>query len=168
MTLDGHYGNGSHSDTDSEVTADTTASQGSSNAIYCENLMIAARDGYIPAINTLLNTSADTDPIDVDQTDIFGSTALMLTALNGHVAAATLLLDRDATVDKVNHSGWTALLLAAWHGQAQVVQLLLDRNANKDAQINGMTPLQLAEYQGHTECIGILSNANNINPPSNC
>lgn len=55
----------------------------------------------------------------------------MLAAMNGHVAAVKLLLDRGSDVNaQIETNRNTALTLACFQGRTEVVGLLLDRHAN--------------------------------------
>ncbi len=73
-----------------------------------------------------------------------GLTALLHAARQGHVAAATALLDGGANVNTVSAGdGTSPLLMATINGQFDMAMLLLDRGAdpNLTAGVNGATPL---------------------------
>lgn len=73
-----------------------------------------------------------------------GLTALLHAARQGHLAAATALLDGGANVNGASAGdGTSPLLMATINGQFDMAMLLLDRGAdpNLAARVNGATPL---------------------------
>ena len=80
--------------------------------------------------------------------------ALMYAALHGHLAAAKLLISKDADVNK---TGWTPLHYAATNGHVEIIQLLLENHAFVDAgSPNGSTPLMMAAQYGSPQAVKIL------------
>jgi uncharacterized protein len=76
-----------------------------------------------------------------------GLTALLHAARQGHLAAATALVDGGANVNTVSAGdGTSPLLMATINGQFDMAMLLLDRGAdpNLAAKTNGATPLWTA------------------------
>jgi ankyrin repeat protein len=84
---------------------------------------------------------------DVNATDNYGQTALMVASMNGEADIAQLLIARGANVDATDeYDGETAFMMAAYNGEADMVQLLLDRGADVNATDNeGQTALMKAE-----------------------
>lgn len=64
----------------------------------------------------------------VRETDPFGRTALLISALEGHRRVVQLLLKFGADIRHVDVLGNSALALAAFHGWAKVVKVLLLHN----------------------------------------
>merc|ERR1711977_635089 len=75
----------------------------------------------------------------------------------GHVAVATLLLDKGAAVDRADKDGATPLYVACQNGHVAVATLLLDKGAVVDrAKENGATPLYIACEKGHVDAARLL------------
>lgn len=86
----------------------------------------AARKGDVAVLSGLL----DGDPGLADAEDFGEQLPLHLAAMEGHVAAVGLLLDRGASVDKRGAHDATALMRACVSGRLAVVSLLLSRGAD--------------------------------------
>jgi ankyrin repeat protein len=79
---------------------------------------------------------------------------LMLAALNGDLALARVLINRNADVNK---TGWSPLHYAATNGHLDVINLLLEENAYIDATSpNGTTPLMMAAHYGTSSAVKLL------------
>jgi ankyrin repeat protein len=83
--------------------------------------------------------------------------ALALAAQHGHAEVVRFLLDAGEDPSRYNpvghHSHSTPLHQAALAGHADVVRLLVERGARVDIKdiLHEGTPLEWAEYGGHTE-----------------
>lgn len=63
-------------------------------------------------------------------------------------------------VHQVDREGRTALHIACLNGNSEATALLLRANANVNAMDTmGVTPLLVAQKEGHTECIDLLVSA---------
>ena len=68
------------------------------------------------------------------------------------------MLEAGAEVDAHNHLGMTALLHAARNGNAETVRRLLLHGASVNQRMNdGATALFLANEQGHTAIVNLLT-----------
>lgn len=75
----------------------------------------------------------------------------------GHVAAVKLLLGANADVHALNKWRETPLLTAANHGQAGAVEALLAADADPcKCTDTGWSPLSIAAYKGHDDCVRLL------------
>lgn len=84
-------------------------------------------------------------------------TPLMLAALKGYSDICSILIERDADVNK---PGWTPLHYAATGGNAEIIQKLLANHAYVDAESpNGSTPLMMAALYGTADAVRTLLNA---------
>ncbi len=72
-----------------------------------------------------------------------GMTALLHAAREGHIEAATALLDGGADIDQISADATSPLLLAALNGQFDLALVLIERGAdpNLAASTDGATPL---------------------------
>ncbi|MFA5292087.1 MAG: ankyrin repeat domain-containing protein [Phycisphaerae bacterium] len=90
------------------------------------------------------------------------NTQLIQAAKKGDLAAVQNLLDSGADVNaKRNIDGVTALIWAALNGRTEVVKLLLEKGADVNAvSDSGLTALDAAKTQGHTDIVQILKRPN--------
>jgi ankyrin repeat protein len=105
-------------------------------------LIDAARNGDLAAVQTLLAGGADADTAQGD-----GMTALHWAAERGHAAVADLLLSAGATVEaKTRIGSYTPLHLASRGGHGSIATALLHAGADPHATTtgSGVTPIHLA------------------------
>ena len=113
-------------------------------------LTMALADSALNAADALL----DAPGIDVNFLNAQDESPLMYAALNGHLALAKKLIEKDADVNKI---GWTPLHYAATKGHVEIMRLLLDHNAFVDAESpNGSTPLMMAAQYGNGAGVKLL------------
>ena len=113
-----------------------------------------ARQGHNNIVQTLIAAG-----VDVNLTDQYGTTALILASANGrNLVVQTLLTAKDINVNKINMFGWTALLMAVENNQKLVVQTLLTvKDINLDeVDLDGNTALKLAFLYNHLELAELL------------
>lgn len=112
-------------------------------------LQVAASTGNTDVIHLLVDNGAS-----VDQTDIYGSTALHLTVVNGRLDAGRVLMNCRSDVNAYDNDGWTALHLAAEMGHLPLVRLFIGNKAYVECQTKfGRTPLHWACCRGHIQVI---------------
>jgi ankyrin repeat protein len=94
---------------------------------------------------------------------LYGQTALMWAAAEGHAEVARLLIEAGATVDEhsQNRNGQlTALHFAARAGQLDATRTLIEAGADLDAvDADGANALVLATLNGHLDVTGLLLEA---------
>ena len=113
-------------------------------------LTIALADSSLNAAAALL----DAPGIDVNFLNLQDESPLMYAALNGHLALAQKLIEKDADINK---TGWTPLHYAATKGHVEIMRLLLGRHAFVDAESpNGTTPLMMAAQYGTGAAVKLL------------
>ena len=119
-------------------------------------LILALREPS-PKVAKVLIESPRTDVSAVNGSD---ESPLMMAALKGQQEFVTMLLARDAAVNK---TGWAPLHYAASGGTEQhlrIAALLLENHAYIDAASpNGTTPLMMAAKYGSTEGLRLLLRA---------
>jgi hypothetical protein len=109
-------------------------------------LMIGAWEGNIPLMELFYLRGAD-----LNRTNRFGETALMLAAWKNRKEALRWLLDYGARPNR-NEREWTALHYATFGGHAELVDALLDSGAAVNARsTNGSTVVMMAAREGHAE-----------------
>ena len=145
-------------------------------------LVLAAREGQVPTVATLLDAKADPNQKTGD-----GSTAMISAIQNGHYDVARYLLDHGADMNLQSEKGWSPLYLAVKHRNIETgtipvpnadqaldfVKLLLDRGANPNLRLKanteirngqratwlaeaGATPFLRAALCGDTEIMNLL------------
>jgi ankyrin repeat protein len=122
----------------------------------------------IDHISTFLNAadSGDTakvaesldEGIDVNVTDPYGQTALMVAADQGHIDTVNFLLQYRASLDLQNKLGGTALMLASFNGYLDIVTELLKAGADVNAKSqNGYTALIQAAVKPNEAAVQIIN-----------
>ena len=114
-------------------------------------LNLAIRDKSTDVIAFLL-----TNPrIDVDISNKFGETPLMIASIEGNLPVAKALVQGRKA--KVDHIGWTPLHYACAKGQLEIAQYLLANGAIVDSLSPGnTTPLMMAVQSGNEVLVKLL------------
>ena len=88
---------------------------------------------------------------------LYGQTALMWAAIEGHDTVIPLLLEADAQIDAQNITGRTPLILASYYGKEAAVRELLKGNPNLDLKNKyGKTALDYAREKNHPSIVKLL------------
>lgn len=82
-------------------------------------LLKAAEAGKLDDVTALLEKGAD-----IDTTDDFGRTPLMMSALGGHTRIAKVLIDAGADIGAAAKYGQTALQFAEEQGNSDIAGML--------------------------------------------
>jgi len=93
-----------------------------------EDLAQAAETGNIESLKSTLAAG-----VDVDATNIFGTTALMRASSRGDVEMVRVLLSCGADPNRARNDTFTALALAAFFGHQGVVKCLVEHGADANA-----------------------------------
>jgi ankyrin repeat protein len=114
-------------------------------------LNLAIRDKSSDVIAFLL-----TNPrTDVDISNKFGETPLMIASIEGNLPVAKALIQGRKA--KVDHIGWTPLHYACAKGQLEIAQYLLANGATVDSFSPGnTTPLMMAVQSGNEILVKLL------------
>ncbi len=95
---------------------------------------------------------------DVDVTDSYGNTALMIASAYGYHDVVAILVHAGADVNAKGRIGNTALIVAVQNGHAEVARQLLDAEALVDVANNyGTNARELAIGHGHREIAEMLN-----------
>ena len=121
------------------------------------NLLLAASNGKISNVKTLLAKGADINARDKE----LGTTALTLAARNGHTHVVRTLLEQNAEVNAVDDElGFTALMYAAREGNTEMTRILLEKDADVHVMSkHGATAFRIAVVNGHSTIIKELKKA---------
>lgn len=97
--------------------------------------------------------------------DSTGSTALHMAAYGGNDPILALLVENSANPNLQDLNGMTAVHLAAMEGHSTTLVTLLTHRAYAnfmDYSEDRYTPLDYAEFHGHSACVDILSKAGGV------
>jgi uncharacterized protein len=115
-------------------------------------LHIAASNGNMPILNSLLGAKANTNAQDKT-----GFTPLMAAADFGSTVAIILLLDHGAQANLQTNTGEAALLFAVTRGNLDAARILLEKGADPNLADKEMTtPLMIAAQLGDTDMTKLL------------
>jgi len=110
-----------------------------------EKLRSAAQNLEVRHVCNLLKD--DSEPLDVNDADSFGNTALMHVAAKGSIEMAEELLKHKANINAKDKYGQTALFFAVSNGHTEMVQLLIEAGAStNDVTVFGQTVIMKAAY----------------------
>ena len=94
---------------------------------------------------------------DVDVTDQYGNTALMIASAYGYDSIVAILVDAGADVNATGRIGNTALIVAAQNGHSEVIQHLLKAGCQVDVTNDyGIGARGLATGYGHRDVTALL------------
>lgn len=110
----------------------------------------------------LFNLSHTITPLNINDRNHKGHSALMLAAYNGHEEATRWLIDAGAELNNPDHNGGTILMGVAFKGHLNIVKLLVEAGAvihSKNPQ--NQTALDFAQMFGRTEVVHYLKKQQN-------
>src|SRR3954468_4768314 len=95
----------------------------------------------MPSIMGLVKRGAD-----INATDGFDNTPLILAVIMNETEAAQTLIDKGADLEKMNRGGNTALMMSIMNGRVEMLRLLLDGGADSvSGNMYGVSPLAFAQ-----------------------
>ena len=137
-------------------TAQAIAKAKASNPELNAKLLIAAKNGQLQEVRSLISQATD-----VNVRDEYGWTPLLWAAMNGHTDIVRVLLVSGANPNTRNKYEWTPLMWAAGQGYTEIVRSLLSFGARINAQDrNGWTALMWAWDSNQPQIVAILKNPN--------
>jgi len=114
-------------------------------------LNLAIKNKSNDVISFLLTNQAT----DVDISNNFGETPLMIASIDGNLPLVKTLVQSNKA--KIDHIGWTPLHYASSRGHLEVVQYLLANGAIVDSMSPGnTTPLMMAVQSGNEQLVKLL------------
>ncbi|XP_076081434.1 uncharacterized protein LOC143052302 isoform X2 [Mytilus galloprovincialis] len=121
-------------------------------ASWDKKLLTAAEKGNIKEVELCVKNGAN-----LECSDYFGRTPLMMAAGEGHLEVLTYLITHSSQLDSTNEDGETPLLCAAERGHLEMVIYLVSNGSQLDAtSTGGVTPLMFAAVGGHLEVVTYL------------
>lgn len=110
-----------------------------------------AMTGNLNAVRSMLDT------VNINCTDTWGSTPLMLAANKEHLGVVNALVDANSQLDGQDKRGITTLMEASWNNHLPIVQCLVSNGAKLDVvDERHYTALMQAAEEGHVEVVKFL------------
>ncbi|XP_063448389.1 ankyrin repeat domain-containing protein 50-like [Mytilus trossulus] len=114
-------------------------------------LFIACQEGHTEVVQMLIDNKAD-----INKCKDAGISPLFIACKEGHAKIVQLLMNNKADINKCVKSGESPLLIACYTGHMEIVELLLSRKADCNVKWSGLTPLDIARRENHTNIIHLL------------
>ncbi|XP_053385251.1 ankyrin repeat and sterile alpha motif domain-containing protein 1B-like isoform X2 [Mercenaria mercenaria] len=147
-----------------EVLLKADAQPGHLDNQGCTPVHLAAWNGDAEIVMQLLTAetdSEDANPVNVNQQNGTGDTALHCAAQYGHVAVVDVLLQKTANPTIRNLNEASPLDLASQYGRLEVVQRLLISHPELARHPSStQSPLHLASRNGHRDIVAVLLDNN--------
>ncbi len=119
-----------------------------------------------PLLDAILNNDEKglklliAEGVNVNETSLYGTTALSLAAHYGRIDCLNTLLAAKADPNIDDHEGRTALISAATNNKILSINILIAAKANiNPVDAYGKTALSLAAYHGYADCLNALISA---------
>jgi clan AA aspartic protease (TIGR02281 family) len=107
--------------------------------------------------NTVPTFDQPAAPVDINDKDSLGRTALHRAAANEPLALVKSLLARGASVNEQDTAGWSALMFAVDRGDLEIAKALIMADADVNLRNNsGWAPLLTAVSHGNREMVQLL------------
>nr|XP_043608185.1 ankyrin-3 [Erigeron canadensis] len=128
----------------------------SSNSTVFSPLMFVAHSGDVQALEALITR----DEINLDDQDEKGFSAVMVTAMKGHIEAYRLLVYAGCDVKLTNKAGETAISLSKMNENSDMFEkVMIEFTLEKGNQnARGFYPLHYAARHGDTHAVKLLVN----------
>ncbi|XP_061192544.1 transient receptor potential cation channel subfamily A member 1-like [Saccostrea echinata] len=120
----------------------------------CTPLHYASKEGYLVALDDLIELGAIVNPKNKDK-----QSPLHFAARYGRYNTCRRLLDSKLGPNIINESdcdGFTALHLAALNGHVKIINLLMQKGACVTRAHDDNSPIHMAAINGYTKCIRAL------------
>ncbi|XP_063396977.1 uncharacterized protein LOC134681326 [Mytilus trossulus] len=123
----------------------------------CDNdgvspLSFACQNGHTEVVQMLINNKADINKC----RDNDGVSPLSFACQNGHTEVVQMLINNKADINKCMRSGVSPICIACDRGYIEIVKLLLKHEADCNIKWRGLTPLDIARIQKHTNIVHLL------------
>ncbi|XP_071178357.1 ankyrin repeat domain-containing protein 50-like [Mytilus edulis] len=114
-------------------------------------LFIACQEGHTEVVQMLINNKADINKCDND-----GVSPLYIACQKGHTEVVQMLINNKADINKCMRTGESPIFIACYKGHVKVVELLLKHEADCNIKWRGLTPLDIASRENHTNIVHLL------------
>jgi len=122
-------------------------------------LISASQAGNTQTVLDIINNL--NTPIDINEQDSEGATALHYAALNGHLEIVKHLIEHNAKVNIKTQEGRTPLHCATFGSHVNIVTYLLNRQADiKETDSRGRTAMHIAAEKGLLGVVQALAHCN--------
>ncbi|XP_071178364.1 uncharacterized protein [Mytilus edulis] len=114
-------------------------------------LYIACQIGHTEVVQMLINNKAD-----INKCKDTGASPLYIACQDGHTEVVQMLINNKADINKCIRTGESPIFIACYKGHVKVVELLLKHEAGCNIKWRGLTPLDIASRENHTNIVYLL------------
>ncbi|XP_071181366.1 uncharacterized protein [Mytilus edulis] len=114
-------------------------------------LFIACQEGYTELVQMLINNKAD-----INKCKATGASPLYIACQEGNSELVQILINNKADINNCTRTGESPIFIACYKGHVKVVELLLKHEAGCNIKWRGLTPLDIARRENHTNIVHLL------------
>ncbi|XP_071181368.1 uncharacterized protein [Mytilus edulis] len=114
-------------------------------------LLFACQKGHTEVVQMLINNKTDINKCDND-----GVSPLYIACEKGHTEVVQMLINNKADINKCIRTGESPIFIACYKGHIEIVELLLKHEADCNIKWRGLTPLDIARRENHTNIVHLL------------
>ncbi|XP_076108740.1 uncharacterized protein LOC143076759 [Mytilus galloprovincialis] len=114
-------------------------------------LFIACQEGHTEVVHMLINNKADINKCKDD-----GVSPLYIACWKGNTEVVQMLINNKADINKCIRTGESPIFIACYIGHVEIVELLLKHEADCNIKWRGLTPLDIASRENHTNIVHLL------------
>ncbi|XP_076108209.1 uncharacterized protein LOC143076365 [Mytilus galloprovincialis] len=114
-------------------------------------LFVACQEGHTEVVHMLINNKADINKCNDD-----GGSPLFIACQKGHTEVVQMLINNKGDIDKCTRTGESPILIACYIGHIEIVELLLKHEADCNIKWRGLTLLDIASRENHTNIVHLL------------
>ncbi|XP_063448382.1 uncharacterized protein LOC134727917 [Mytilus trossulus] len=114
-------------------------------------LLYTCQEGHTEVVQMLINNKAD-----INKCDNNGASPLYIACQKGHTEVVQMLINNKADINKCRDTGESPILIACYKDYIEIVELLLKHEADCNIKWRGLTPLDIASRENHTNIVHLL------------
>ncbi|VDI35789.1 Hypothetical predicted protein, partial [Mytilus galloprovincialis] len=134
-----------------EILMNNKADINKCNDTESSPLFIACQNGHTEVVEILINNKAD-----INKCRDVGSSPLCIACQEGHTEVVHMLINNKADINKCMKAGESPIFIACYKGHLEIVELLLKHEADCNIKWRGLTPLDIASRENHTNVVHLL------------
>ncbi|XP_076105867.1 uncharacterized protein LOC143074202 [Mytilus galloprovincialis] len=114
-------------------------------------LYIACHEGHTEVVQMVINNKAD-----INKCRDNGASPLYIACHEGHTEVVQMVINNKADINKCMRTGASPIFVACYKGYIEIVKLLLKHEADCNIKCRGLTPLDIASRENHTNIVHLL------------